>query len=600
MLKPSGSSASSMRCASRRAARVGRARGPRRRSPSGRRSARAARPARGPRVAGLMSMNATVCSSESTICAGTSPATMPQNRQSLAGSSRRRQPIRSSRAAPARSRPSRVATSPANRAASISLEQRARAPGPGSIPSSARQLVAADRRARAGRRGATSSASATISRASSRWASIASATRRARPRASRAGRRRVSRVTSTAYRLGAPAGTRRPSRRRQRPLRGRGSRAAGGGASAPRGSREAARSCAAARRARATIAAPSVSWPMNSDAALGGHLARRRLADVVEQRAEAHRLPRGSSSSASGSASSAATSSARSAPTHGAEVALDLEPALAAPRACGPDVEVVVGVLLDAAQRLELGQHGRGRAELVEQLEPAQRVAAGDDQPRSSANWRSPAGSARALSRLPAPASSVAGSSSKPSSRAEPGRAQHAERVVREAPRRRPRAAAGLERRARRRAGRAARPPVAQRQRDRVHREVAQRRGRPRSSSPRSAVDVDVPARGPARRTRQVPKSLRERERVAAGGARRSRARAPPRRPSTTRSTSTTARPSSASRTAPPTTQASSRPPSASRAAPTAGDACERFGDRGAHRRRSRAAPAREMPQVIS
>ena len=37
-----------------------------------------------PAVAGLMSMNDTVCSSESMICAGTSPATMPQNRQSLA------------------------------------------------------------------------------------------------------------------------------------------------------------------------------------------------------------------------------------------------------------------------------------------------------------------------------------------------------------------------------------------------------------------------------------------------------------------------------------------------------------------------------------
>ena len=37
------------------------------------------------------------------------------------------------------------------------------------------------------------------------------------------------------------------------------------------------------------------------------------------------------------------------------------------------DVEVVVGILLDAAQRVELGKHGGGGLELVEQREPAQR-----------------------------------------------------------------------------------------------------------------------------------------------------------------------------------------------------------------------------------
>ena len=43
------------------------------------------------------------------------------------------------------------------------------------------------------------------------------------------------------------------------------------------------------------------------------------------------------------------------------------------------DVEVVVGRLLHAPQRLELGKHPGGDAELVHQLEPAQRVGTGED-----------------------------------------------------------------------------------------------------------------------------------------------------------------------------------------------------------------------------
>ena len=46
------------------------------------------------------------------------------------------------------------------------------------------------------------------------------------------------------------------------------------------------------------------------------------------------------------------------------------------------DVEVVVRVLDDAAQRRELGQHGAGRPELVEQLEAPDRVRAGEQQPQ--------------------------------------------------------------------------------------------------------------------------------------------------------------------------------------------------------------------------
>src|SRR4051794_33564263 len=82
MLKPSGFSAARIRRASRRAASIVRSRS------SSAISNRSAECVRGttsawPRVAGFMSMNATVCSSESTICAGTSPATIPQKRQSL-------------------------------------------------------------------------------------------------------------------------------------------------------------------------------------------------------------------------------------------------------------------------------------------------------------------------------------------------------------------------------------------------------------------------------------------------------------------------------------------------------------------------------------
>ncbi len=43
------------------------------------------------------------------------------------------------------------------------------------------------------------------------------------------------------------------------------------------------------------------------------------------------------------------------------------------------DVEVVVGILLDAAQRVELGKHDGGHLELVEQREPPQGIGPGDD-----------------------------------------------------------------------------------------------------------------------------------------------------------------------------------------------------------------------------
>ena len=111
-----------------------------------------------PRVAGLMSMKATVCSSESTIWAGTSPATIPQKRQSLGH--RARQPIdragriASGRPARARPRPRGRRPRPRTRAASISPSRRPEL-GARLDAQLGGQLVAADRRARRARRGAS-------------------------------------------------------------------------------------------------------------------------------------------------------------------------------------------------------------------------------------------------------------------------------------------------------------------------------------------------------------------------------------------------------------------------------------------------------------
>jgi hypothetical protein len=64
------------------------------------------------------------------------------------------------------------------------------------------------------------------------------------------------------------------------------------------------------------------------------------------------------------------------------EVALDLEQVGEHFERVPMDVEVVVGVLADPAQPVELREHLGGGAELVEELEPAQRIGAGDQQPQ--------------------------------------------------------------------------------------------------------------------------------------------------------------------------------------------------------------------------
>ena len=104
--------------------------------------------------------------------------------------------------------------------------------------------------------------------------------------------------------------------------------------------------------------------------------ARRRLADVVEEGAEAqrgaagHLVGQGLGEQLRGLACALAGEAL--------QVGLDLERVLEDGERVAVDVEVVVGSLPDPAQRLQLGQDDRGEAELVEQGEAAQRVGPAD------------------------------------------------------------------------------------------------------------------------------------------------------------------------------------------------------------------------------
>ena len=62
------------------------------------------------------------------------------------------------------------------------------------------------------------------------------------------------------------------------------------------------------------------------------------------------------------------------------QVALDLEQVREHGDRVVVDVEVVVGRLADPVEGIELGQDGAGRAELAEQLDPAQWVGPADEQ----------------------------------------------------------------------------------------------------------------------------------------------------------------------------------------------------------------------------
>ena len=182
------------------------------------------------------------------------------------------------------------------------------------------------------------------------------------------------------------------------------------------------------------------------------------------------------SSSASGSASSSAHPLGQVA-GEARQVALDLEPLLEHRQGVAVDVEVVVRVLDDAADRLELRQHDGGQLQLVQQLQRPQRVRPAEHRPQlgelalarparppalASAGQRG--GALLELERVPG---------------GEPRRAQQPQRVLGEG-------AAGRRAEAARpgvgeAAGGVERVAAAERDRDRVHGEVARARGRPRS-----------------------------------------------------------------------------------------------------------------------
>ncbi len=107
---------------------------------------------------------------------------------------------------------------------------------------------------------------------------------------------------------------------------------------------------------------------------------RRRLADVVEEGAEAER----------GAAARLVGQRLRQQRRHlrrplageAVEVALDFERVLEHRQRVAEDVEVVVRSLLDPAQALDLGQDDRRQLQLVEQGEAAQRVGAAQQPPQ--------------------------------------------------------------------------------------------------------------------------------------------------------------------------------------------------------------------------
>ena len=99
------------------------------------------------------------------------------------------------------------------------------------------------------------------------------------------------------------------------------------------------------------------------------------------------------------------------------EIGLDLQRLLEHRQRVAVDVEVVVGALLDPAQRRQLGQDDRGHAELVEQLEAAQRVVAAEQQAQLG-QLALAGGLGGAAALRPAPAPAVAGSISRSSSAA--------------------------------------------------------------------------------------------------------------------------------------------------------------------------------------
>ena len=178
------------------------------------------------------------------------------------------------------------------------------------------------------------------------------------------------------------------------------------------------------------------------------------------------------------------------------------------------DVEVVVRVLADAAERLELGQDAGGGAEPVEQLEPTERVRPADQQPQLGqlALAGRLTGARGRFLRQPR----RRGVEPDPELRREPGRAQDPQRVVGETalgdrPQHTSLEVVGAAERVGRLGG-----GVGERHRDRVHGEVALGEvvGDRGAADP---GDVDVPAAVRGERTPGT-ELARELERGTAGG----------------------------------------------------------------------------------
>ena len=181
--------------------------------------------------------------------------------------------------------------------------------------------------------------------------------------------------------------------------------------------------------------------------------ARRRLADVVEEGAEAkrgapgHLVGEGLGEQLRDLAGALAGEAL--------QVGLDLQRVPEHREGVAVDVEVVVGALPDAAQRLQLGQDDRGEAQLVEQGEAAQRVGAADQQAqlRELALPRRIGGAGG----FGAGQGGGPGVDRQAQLGRQPRRAEQAQRVLGEAARRRPRAGTLPRGRRGRRRGRAAR-----------------------------------------------------------------------------------------------------------------------------------------------
>ena len=303
--------------------------------------------------------------------------------------------------------------------------------------------------------------------------------------------------------------------------------------------------------------ARAASWPMNVTRPSGAHAARGGLAHVVEQRAEAQRL---AARRARPPAARRAPRAARgaSSPNTLLEPALELDLAREHLERVAVDVEVVVAALLHAVEVVQLGQHR------------AQRGRAGRPAPRPRSR-RAPTTSRRSSPKMrSADASATRGAAARVSSSV-----CGVGREARARPRAAPAAACAAGRPRRRsatstrstRASRSAPPAlrVDQRPRPPAGRAIAltlkSRRARSASIvSPWSGGDVVAAprarGRAPARR-RSAPRAGRP----GRAASRRAPARPPRDRPPRPRPRRSTGRPSSSSRTVPPTTQRGARRP---------------------------------------